>query len=355
MRIVVTGATGNVGSQVLPQLLAAPEVTSVVGIARRLPEIRDPRVEWQALDVAEDDLEPVLRGADVVVHLAWLLQPAHDPDELRRVNVRGTHRVVDAVVAAGVPALVHASSIGAYSPAPGGDKTVRVDESHPTGGLSSSIYSRHKAACERMLDALERDHPDVRVVRLRPGIVLQAAAASALARYVLGPYVPQSLVRRSLVAVLPGVRGLAVQAVHARDMGRAYVLACTQPVRGAFNIAAAPVLDPPTVARLLGAWTVPVPAPVLRAVVDLTWRVRLQPTDPGWIDIATGCPLLDTTRARTVLGWEPTVDAGTALLETVDAMAAGRGGSSPVLRPRGRSRRAAEVVRALVPGAGGTG
>jgi len=94
MRIVVTGATGNVGSQLLPQLLEAPEVSSVVGLARRLPDLPDPRVEWHALDVAEDDLLPVITGADVVVHLAWLLQPAHDPDEMRRVNLVGTERVL---------------------------------------------------------------------------------------------------------------------------------------------------------------------------------------------------------------------------------------------------------------------
>src|SRR5687768_1037518 len=109
MRIVVTGATGNVGSRLLPQLLSCSDVTSVVGIARRLPASPDPRVEWHALDVAEDDLSPAVRGADVVVHLAWLLQPSHDPDEMRRVNLLGSRRVFDAFVREGVPALVHAS------------------------------------------------------------------------------------------------------------------------------------------------------------------------------------------------------------------------------------------------------
>lgn len=353
MRIVVTGATGNVGSQLLAQLLEAPKVSSVVGLARRLPASPDPRVEWHALDVAEGDLVPVVTGADVVVHLAWLLQPAHDPDEMRRVNVEGTRRVLDAVARAGVPVLVHASSVGAYSPGP---KDRRVDESHPTRGIPTSTYSRHKAEAERMLDAFEAEHPERRVVRLRPGVVLQAQAASELARYFLGPLVPQSLVRTSLLPVVPAVDKLAFQVVHAHDMARAYVLACTSPVTGAFNIATEPVLDPPTLAALLGARTVPLPAAVLRFVVELSWRLHLQPTDPGWVDIGRHTPLLDTTRARTVLGWAPTYDAGQALLETVTAMGALQGGDSPVLRPRaGVAHRAFEVVRAFVPGAKGTG
>jgi len=353
MRIVVTGATGNVGSQLLPQLLDAPEVSSVVGLARRLPDSPDPRVEWHALDVAEADLLPVVTGADVVVHLAWLLQPAHDPDEMRRVNVQGTARVLDAVARAGVPALVHASSLGAYSPGP---KDHRVDESHPTLGIPTSPYSRHKAEAERMLDTFEVEHPERRVVRLRPGVVLQAGAASELARYFLGPFVPQSLVRPAFVPIVPKTDRLAFQVVHASDMARAYVLACTKPVTGAFNIAAEPVIDPPTLAALLGARQVPVPASVLRGIVELTWRLHLQPTDPGWVDIGRQTPLLDTTRARTVLGWQPEKDAGEALLETVRAMGAGEGGDTPVLRPRaGFPARAFEVVRGLVPGAKGTG
>jgi UDP-glucose 4-epimerase len=348
MRIVVTGATGNVGSQLLPQLLTRPEVSSVVGLARRLPASPDPRVEWHAVDVAEDPLEPVLRGADVVVHLAWLLQPSHDPDEMRRVNLQGTRRVLDAVVAAGVPALVHASSVGAYSPAP---KDRRCDESHPTDGIASSTYSRHKAEAERMLDRLEAAHPERRVVRMRKGIVVQPAAASALARYFLGPFVPQSAVRRQLLPVVPAVDRLAIQAVHAEDAARAYVEACVRPVTGAFNIAAEPVLDPPALAGLLGARQVPVPRAVLRGLVDLTWRLHLHPTDPGWVDLGTNVPVMDTSRAQRELGWQPRHDAGQALLDTLDAMARGAGGQTPVLRPRARgAARVGEVVRGLVPG-----
>ena len=353
MRIVVTGATGNVASQLLPQLLSTPAVSSLVGLARRLPAERDPRVEWHAVDVAEGDLRPVFRRADVVIHLAWLLQPAHSPDEMRRVNVEGTRRVLDAFLAEGVPALLHASSIGTYAPGP---NRPPVDEDHPATGISSSVYSRHKATVEAMLDELEREHPERRVVRMRPGVVFQAAAASELARYFLGPFVPQRLVRRSLLPLLPAVPGLAVQAVHAEDMARAYVLAVTRPVTGAFNIAAEPVLDSATLARLLGARTFPLPRAVLRAVVELTWRLHLQPTDPGWVDIGTLGPVMDTTRARRDLGWIPKHSAGDALLETVEAMGAGRGGGSPVLRPRATGpARVLEAVRALVPGVGGTG
>ena len=79
--------------------------------------------------------------------------------------MHGSPRVFEAAAAAGAGALVHASSVGAYSPGP---KDRRVDESWPTEGIPSSFYSRHKAACERALDELESRDPQLRVARLRP-------------------------------------------------------------------------------------------------------------------------------------------------------------------------------------------
>lgn len=353
MRIVVTGATGNVGTSLVRQLLATAEVSSVVGIARRLPDSPDPRVEWHALDVAEGDLQPVFAGADVVVHLAWLLQPAHSPEEMHRVNVRGSARVIDAVAAAGVPALVHASSIGAYAPA---SKDRRTAESHRTTGIPTSTYSRHKATVERMLDRFAAAHPERRVVRLRPALILQDSAASAIARYFLGPFVPQSLVRRRLLPVLPLPSDLVIQAVHTDDVAAAYVRACTTPVTGAFNIAAEPVLGPAELAQALHARHVPVPGPALRAAVAAAWRLHLVPVDPGWIDITLQCPVLDTTRARTILGWQPQRDARDVVAGFVDAMGRGEGGDTPLLRPRpGPAGRLKEIAQALIPGAGHTG
>src|ERR671916_778115 len=97
MRIVVIGATGNVGTSVLEALAGRTEVTSVLGLARRLPAARYARTEFAAADAARDDLVPHLRGADCVVHLAWLIQPSHDRETLWRTNVQGSSRVFDAV------------------------------------------------------------------------------------------------------------------------------------------------------------------------------------------------------------------------------------------------------------------
>src|SRR3954447_25751213 len=165
LRVVVTGATGNVGTSVVRALGADPAVEEIVGLARRLPSWTAPKVRWESCDVAEDALGPRFAGADAVIHLAWLIQPSRDERELERVNVEGSRRVFEAAAAAGVPRIVHASSIGVYSPGP---KDRPVDESWPREGIETSFYSRHKAAAEHILDEVEQAHPELRVVRLRP-------------------------------------------------------------------------------------------------------------------------------------------------------------------------------------------
>ena len=331
MRVVVTGASGNVGTSLLRALAGDEAVTSVVGLARRRPGIEMAKTTWATADVAADDLTGHFRGADVVVHLAWLIQPSHDPFAMWRTNVVGTERVLAAASEAGVGALVCASSVGAYSPGP---KDRQVDEGWPTHGVTTSSYSRDKAYQERLLDLFERDHPGVRVVRLRPTLTFKREAASEIRRFFLGPLAPGSLARAAAIPVVPKVKRLRTQAVHADDVGEAYRLAVTGDARGPFNLAADPVLDADALAALLDARPVRVPAGLLKAGAAATWRLHLQPVSPGWLDLALQSPLLDAGRARAELGWRPRRSATQALEELLAGLREGAGADTPPLHPR---------------------
>ncbi|HVM03896.1 MAG TPA: NAD-dependent epimerase/dehydratase family protein [Acidimicrobiales bacterium] len=333
VRVVVTGATGNVGTSVLEALGADDRVASVLGLARRRPTWHLPKVTWAEADVVSSDLVGLFRGADVVIHLAWAIQPSHRPEVLRAINVVGSARVFDAVGDAGVPSLVYASSIGAYSPGP---KDRAVDETWPTEGLVSSFYARHKAAVERRLDLFEHQHPHVRVVRLRKALIFKREAASGVRRLFAGPFVPRWLLRPDRIPAVPDTPGLVFQAVHTSDVADAYRRAALGDARGPFNIAAEPVLDGRRLAEALDARPVRVPRRALRAAASASWRLHLQPTPPGWVDLAFAVPVMDTARARTELGWAPLVGADEALRQLLDGMADGAGLPTPALRP-GRS------------------
>jgi UDP-glucose 4-epimerase len=336
--VLVTGATGNVGTALLRRLLAEPSIQTVHGVCRR-PPAPGPQpydsVTWHALDISRPDVQPALveamHGIDAVVHLAWQIQPSHDEPAMRRTNVEGTSRVVSAAQAAGVHHLVHVSSVGAYGPGP---QETAVDETWPTTGIPTSAYSRHKAEAERVLDDAEGLSPSMRIARVRPGLVMQRDAGSEIGRYFLGSLLPLGLLGRVPVPVVPLSRRMVFQAVHADDCADAYWRVVQARATGAWNVAVDPPLGPADLAAVLGGRALPVPTAALRTLARVTWLARAQPTSPGWVDLAAAVPVMDTSRIREKLGWRPERTPHEALREVVDGLAAGRGTGSAPMRPR---------------------
>lgn len=352
MRIVIVGASGNVGTALLRRLQAESSLV-VSGVSRRLPPADESPyagLRWSTCDLAGDSID-VLRHcfaeADVVVHLAWQIQPSHRPHQLHQANVEGSRRVFVAARDAGVSHLVYASSVGAYGP----DTTaLKRTESWPVTGVPTSIYSRQKVAVERILDELEANS-DMVITRLRPALIFQHAAGAEIARLFIGPLVPTSALRLGRPPVLPLPRGLRVQGLHADDAADAYARAILQRAGGAFNVAAGPVLDRDSLAAAVGGRPVELRPRAFRALATLTWRARLQPTEPGWLDLAMAAPLMATDRARAELGWEPRTSATDALRELLAGIGEGAGTHSPALRLRDPVRtRLIGLVRGRLPG-----
>jgi nucleoside-diphosphate-sugar epimerase len=343
MKVVVTGATGNVGTSVVEALTREPSVDQILGLARRLPDAAYPKTSFVAADVREPGLERIFDGADAVIHLAWLIQPSRDVDLLDDVNIRGTMRVADAVAAAGVPALIVASSVGAYAPGP---KSTRVDEAWPTTGIPGSYYSRQKATNESLLNEFEREHPSIRVVRMRPAITAKGAAAAGIRRLFVGPLLPGWLARPDLLPVLPDVRRLRTQLVHSDDTATAYVRAALDDrVTGAFNLAAEPELDAHQLSASWGSRLVGVDRRLARTAVSLSWSLRLQPTHPSWFDMGLATPLMASDRARRELDWEPRHSAESVLAELLAGLREGNGSRTPPLDPTtGGTLRWREIV-----------
>lgn len=348
MHVMVTGATGNVGTAVMAALAGDEAVTSVVGVARRRPQAGHPdppgaEITWLEADVAEDDVRPHLEGVDVLVHLAWQFHPQRRPDATWAANAVGSDRVFAAAEDAGVGAIVHASSVGAYSPGAGRV----VDESWPTHSRPIAAYGREKAYVERLLDAVAARGTVSRVVRLRPAFIFQRPAATEQRRIFAGPLVPHAVAAPGRLPVLPLPRHLRFQAVHADDVAEAYRLAVVGEARGPFNIAADPIVDHGVLAEVLDTRVVPISRRLVRAGLSAAWLAHLVPTDPNLLDLALELPALDTTRAREVLGWSPRHSAVDALRELVTGMAAGAGGTTPPLAPDSATSRLGEIASGI--------
>ncbi|SDQ25662.1 NAD-dependent epimerase/dehydratase family protein [Leucobacter chromiiresistens] len=344
LRVAVVGATGNAGTALLRALTAAPEVSSVLGIARRMPdETVEPYAscEWASIDIAAasseqaaaDALREAFAGVDTVVHLAWLIQPIAERELLRRVNVEGTRRVLRAAAEAGVGHVVIASSVGVYAADP--SRALR-SEDWERGGIESSQYSVDKVAQEKVLDDFASAHPDVVVTRMRPALIFQGDAASSIQRYFLGSAVPVQALGRAKPPALPLPKGLrGVQAVHSDDAAAAFTAAVVQRAPGAFNVCADDVLGAQQLADIIdhGRYF-ELPTAVVRGFVTAAHRAGIVSVDAGWFDLGLGAPHMDNSRAKRELGWEPKHSAESALRELLQGMIDGRGTGSLPLRAR---------------------
>lgn len=336
-RVAIVGASGNVGTALLRHLVADPEFSDVLGISRRTPH--GPPYEsadWREIDIAAaggaqvvESIAQAVSGYDAIVHLVWAIQPNTRRDVIRQTNVEGTRRVLEAAALAGVPHVVVASSVAAYSPSPGPELR---DESHPTHGIRTSHYSVDKAAQERLLAEFGLAHPELSVASMRTSLVFQADAGAEVARLFVGPLAPLGPLLSGRLPVVSLPRGLRLQATHADDVASAYAAVLRAGASGPFNVAAEPLLDGHDLAGMLGSGRLlELPSSAIRPLLHLAWRARLVAADPGWLDMAMNAPVMDTTRIRE-LGWRETRSAREATLDVIAGMRSRIGTGSPVLR-----------------------
>jgi nucleoside-diphosphate-sugar epimerase len=345
MRVVVTGATGNIGSALLRALEAGGH--HVHGIARRPPAESPAAVCWSRLDLTEPDsirsLRGLVDGADAVVNLAWAFQPMRRRSYLHRASVGILDRVARAVLATSDAQLVHLSSVAVYSPR---RSAALVHEDWPRDGIPGSTYSQLKVEAERLLEsaAWAADAQD-RVSVVRPCLVGQLGASGAMLRCGALAVFPGRLL--SWLPVVPVDERFGIQLVHAEDVADAVVRVLERRAAGAFNVAAPPVLRGRDVATALGGKPIHVRQELSRALVAATWHAHVSPLDPGWVDMALQAPWVDTSRATELLGWRPRHPAEAVLDELVRGMVSGSGSQTSALRPR---RAVDGIRRALTQG-----
>lgn len=336
MRVVVTGASGNVGTAFLRAVASHEQGWTVTGIARRRPPDHPPFTvaDWVLCDLgAEEATEPLreaLSGADALVHLAWAIQPGVTEASLHRTNITGTRRVLRLVAEAGTPQLVYVSSVAAYAPAP---RSSRVDENHPCTGIPGSAYSQDKARLEWMISDFVEQSPGTLVAGARPAAVVQREAGAEFARRVLSPLIPPKLLGLRVLPI-PLWRSLRAQIVHAEDVAEALWSMLTRQAHGPFNLAAEPVLTADDLAAELGGFRVPAPRTLVSAAALATWRAGVQPLHPSWLSMADQVALVDTGRARAELSWTPRYDSVSAVRELIAGIREGTGTGGGPMAPR---------------------
>ncbi|WP_372791074.1 NAD-dependent epimerase/dehydratase family protein [Paraconexibacter sp.] len=325
LTVAVTGPTGEIGKPFIRALEDCEEVARIVGMARRPFDPTEhgwTRTEYRQGDVLDADaVAGLVADADVVVHLAFIIQASGDS---REVNLRGSRNVFTATAAAGVPRLVYASSVAAYGFHD--DAPELLTEDVPTRGTDRHPYSAQKAEVEEALAEDLAGSPTQAWV-FRPCIVAGPEATllvDMIPGIGLGDRLPGAV--RALFDQVPVLKpvlpdpGLPFQLVHHDDVAEALVAAVLgRGEPGVYNLAGPGVCGVGDIAAALGWYSVPIPELAVDATAEIVARLPFLPPEAHWIEAFRQPVLMDSTRARSLLGWAPKHDAQETLRATVAA------------------------------------
>ena len=330
LTVAVTGPTGTFGFGLMPLLQDDPRITKIVGIARRPFDPAEhgwDKMEYRQGDVRNPEaLEEAFADADVVVHLAFMITGNAPRDTIRAINVDGTLNVFRAAVAAGAQRFVYASSVAAYGWFP--DNPVGMDEEWPTRRASRLFYGQEKAELEELLTHEAAAHPELGLYLLRPPIVLGPHAVGG--KEIL-PEPLAGLGGRLLALVRDGrlplptpAPRLPVQFIHEEDVGQAFILCITaEGPPGSYNITGDGVMTGDEVVREIGLTPIPLPAKPAHMAARALASVPMPgfvPPATEWIEPLSHPSIMDASKAKEELGWEPQFTSVEALRDPLASL-----------------------------------
>ena len=305
--IAVSGASGVVGQRLLTRLADDERVTRIVGLDVRDPDRRVRGLRFHRVDIAGAELKPLLEGAEVLVHLATVVDPILDEALMARVNVEGTRRVLDAAASVGVRKVIRVSTAAVYGAWPNNAVPLTEDATlRPNPGFAPSVQA---AETERLLAEWGEEHPAVTVTTLRSAPVLGPGAERLGSRLLLGR--PPLRVR----GATPPVQG-----VHVDDLVSALMLAVTDDMKGTFNVAADSWLAAEDARALLPRSLLPsLPAELLERILRRVWASGLGDIPPAVVPYLVHPWVVANDRLKAA-GWRPQHTNEEAIVEAVDAL-----------------------------------
>jgi UDP-glucose 4-epimerase len=294
LKIVVTGGAGQLGSVFIRKILRERKTESILSIDLKPPLFLYPRCRADIADIRDPKLAELFKGADTVVHLAFVVSRYCARPVFDSINIEGSRNVFEGALSAGVRHVVFASSVAAYGAVPG--HPVPLEEDSPRRPQPEFAYAAAKYQVEADLDALERSHPEVAIARVRPGILVGRHMPNLLG----------TLLRRGLIPET----GAPLPVVWDEDVATALVRVVMTTARGAFNLSAAEPLPASALAASLGMHRLPrAPAwlagPMAQASRAAEWAGLGHSFDAAWLRYGNATLTMNSTRAKDVLGWKP--------------------------------------------------
>jgi len=302
MQIALTGSSSYLAGVLLPLLENDPDIQEIIGLDLKPRTDSFKKLHWLKRDVRDPEIYKDMQGCDALVHLAFIVMPLRKESLALEINIEGSKNAFLAGAKAGVKKIVHASSCAAYGAWP--DNPELISEDHPLRGMPDFYYSFSKAKVEEYLDRFEQEHPHIVVTRLRPPIFL-------------GPTINNLMREIAARKIFVNISNRQIKAQFAwdEDIASAFHLALKKDFPGAFNVAGDGCLNAQEMADILNLWTVPLPYSLALLGTKILWHLRISKNlSPGWLKVLTYPIIINTDKARKIMGWVPKHDTRAALV-----------------------------------------
>jgi nucleoside-diphosphate-sugar epimerase len=270
LTIAVTGAAGYVGSRLISRLCADDRVGRILGFDLHDPEIRSHKFVFDTVDIRDERMAGRLEGVDVLVHLAFVMDPMADESKMRDINVNGSQNVFDCAASAGVSGFVYTSSAVVYGAHP--DNEVPLTEGSPLRANLDFSYAAHKLEVEYIAEEFRAEHPEVRLTVYRPALVFGGGVDNAWSRLIEAPV---------LLAVKD--HSPPFQFIHEEEMVAAIEFAIFGHLDGVFNLAPRGWLESDEVAALVGRSRTELSERAAFSLVERLWRRGLTESPAGML------------------------------------------------------------------------
>lgn len=299
MRVLITGAAGFIGQQLLNELAQQqPKWTLIAADIR--PQTKQglkANVEPVLLDISQHEqvLECVAAWKpDAIVHLASVVTPPRGMSDaqLHAIDVGGTRSVVEAALANKVQQLIVTSSGAAYGYYP--ENAEWIDENDPLRGHELFAYAKHKREVEVLLATTRRKHPQLKQLVLRPGTILGTRVNNQIT---------DMFKKRSVL----GIKGADSRFVFIWDQDVVAIIrqGLESGAQGIFNLAGDGALSLEEIAGILGKPYRPLPAGLISGALRLLKPLGLSQYGPEQIDFLRYRPVLNNRRLKEEFGYQP--------------------------------------------------
>jgi UDP-glucose 4-epimerase len=303
--IAITGVSGYIAQRLLHRLESDDTVDRVIGIDVVEPKTRSKKLDFHRLDIRDPQIADVISGADIVAHLAFILNPMQDEQLMRDINVEGTRNVLRAVEEAGVKKLVYTSSIVAYGARP--DNDYPLTEDSPLRANTDFNYAEHKLEVELLLRRWKERHEGIILTILRFAIVF-------------GPHV-QNFISRTLESPrIFAVRGYRppLQFLHEEDAAESLYFAIGNDLDGAYNVCPDDEIPFDEILQMAGKKTLDLPQSVILPMAKIGWKLGLLEAPAGEINYLMYPAIMSSEKLRGA-GFEFKYSSRDALAEALDA------------------------------------